>query len=276
MILRATLLALAGITALLAQPGAPPRRKIQVLIITGRDSHDWRGVTPVLRQHLEGTGLFEVRIAEEFRDAGPESLNGYDVAVLVYSDKTPAERWSDRSRNTLLGFVRSGKGLVVYHHSATAFLDWPEFARLSGGSYDRGAQHSPIHDFNVELVDREHPITRGLKATFHQPPDELYAHMQMQPAGSFHVLANAWDDHALYVTFHSPVEGPGQYEPLMWTVQANLGRVFATMIGHSVQAIQGEGFRVTFTRGVEWAATGAVTQPAPPSMAETRNGAAQE
>ena len=44
--------------------------------------------------------------------------------------------------------------------------------------------------------------------------------------------------------------------------------VFATMIGHSAKATQSAGFRTTFTRGVEWVATGDVTQPVPPDMSE--------
>jgi type 1 glutamine amidotransferase len=248
---------------------AAPARKIQVLIITGRDDHDWRGATPLMRQYLDAAGIFETRIAEEFRDAGSDSLKSYDVAVLVYSDKVPEERWSDRSRAALLDFVRSGKGLVIYHHSTTAFKDWPEFAKMCGGNYYAGAQHGPIHDFTVTFVDRDHPITRGLKQSFPQPWDELYASMQMQPPGSYHVLATAWDDHALYKgKSRTPLVGPGTDEPMMWTVDAGKGRVFATMIGHSAKATQSAGFIVTFTRGVEWAATGNVTLAPPPEMAE--------
>src|SRR5215475_4828498 len=92
------------------------QRKIQVVIITGRDDHDWRGATPLMRQYLDAADIFDTRIAEEFRDAGPESLNRYDVAVLVYSDKAPEDHWSARSRAVLLDFVRRGKGLVIYHH----------------------------------------------------------------------------------------------------------------------------------------------------------------
>ena len=54
----------------------------------------------------------------------------------------------------------------------------------------------------------------------------------------------------------------------MWTVDAGKGRVFATMIGHSAKATQSAGFIVTFTRGVEWAATGTVTQTPPAEMAD--------
>lgn len=256
---------------LLAQKAAPPpaAHKIQVLIITGRDDHDWRGVTPLMRQYLDAAGIFETRIAEEFRDAGPESFRPYDVAVLVYNDKAPADHWTGRTRQALFDFVQSGKGLVVYHHSSGAFKDWPEYARLCGGNYYGKAHHAEIHDFTVDFVDRQHPITRGLPKSFLQRQDELYANLQMQPEGSYHVLATAWDDHALYHgKSRVPLVGPGAHEPLMWTVNAGSGRVFATMIGHSAKAVRSAGFRVTFTRGVEWAATGAVTQPVPTDMLE--------
>ena len=268
---RFLLLLLAGLPLFAQQPApAPtPARKIQVLIITGRDDHDWRGATPLMRQYLDAAGIFETRITEEFRDAGPDSLRGYDVAVLVYSDKLPEDRWSDRSRAALLDFVRSGKGLVIYHHSTTAFPDWPEFAKLCGGNYWGGAQHGPIHDFTVTFTDRDHPITRGLKPSSPQAWDELYASMKMQPPGSYHVLATAWDDHALYKgKSRTPLVGPGANEPMLWTVEAGQGRVFATMIGHSAKATQSAGFIVTFTRGVEWAATGKVTQTPPAEMAD--------
>ena len=121
----------------------------------------------------------------------------------------------------------------------------------------------------MQFTDRDHPITRGLKKSFSQPYDELYSNMLMQPAGSYHVLATAWDDHALYKgRMKQPLPGPGRDEPMMWTISAGQGRVFATMIGHGADQVKGYGFRITFTRGVEWAATGAVTQPVPKEMIE--------
>ena len=265
--LRRTFFLQVGAAALLQ---AQAEKKLQVLIITGRDTHDWRGVTPLMRQYLEATGLFEVRIAEEFRDAGAQAFQGYDVAVIVYSDKSPEERWSEQTRRALLEFVHSGKGLVMYHHSTTAFKDWPEYGALCGGNYyGKNGQHSPIHSFVVDFVDREHPITKGLCASFPQTADELYAGMLMQPKGSYHVLATAYDDHALYNgKSKQPLVGAGTNEPVMWTIQSQKGRVFATMIGHSAEATQSLGWRTTFTRGVEWAATGNVTQRIPVELSE--------
>ena len=138
---------------------------------------------------------------------------------------------------------------MVYHHSAAGFQSWPEFASLCGGNYYGKAQHSPIHDFTVEFTDRDHPITRGLKKSFLETQDELYANLQMQSAGTYHVLATAWDDHALYGgKSRVPLEGAGKNEPLLWTAQTGAGRVFATMIGHSAKAVQSDGFRDFRTR----------------------------
>lgn len=268
--LRRTMLALPlAAIPLIQSSAADAPGKIQVLIVTGRDDHDWRGASALMRQYLDAAGVFEVRTTEEFHDAGAASLAPYDVVVLVYNDKAPADQWSERSKRTLLDFVHGGKGLVVYHHTLAGFQSWPEFATLCGGNYYKGAQHGPIHDFTVDFTDRDHPITKGLKKSFPQAQDELYANMAMQPAGSYHVLATAWDDHALYNgRSRTPLVGPGKDEPMIWTVQAGSGRVFATMLGHSAKAAQSEGFRITFTRGVEWAATERVTQPVPPEMAQ--------
>ena len=45
---------------------------------------------------LEDTGRFEVRVVEEFRGAGPETLAPYDLVVLNYDNKNQdALRWGD-------------------------------------------------------------------------------------------------------------------------------------------------------------------------------------
>src|SRR5574340_1045264 len=91
-----------------AQGGGPA--KIQTLIITGQNGHDWRGTTPLLRKALEDTGRFTVRVIEEFRGAGTETLAPYDLVVLNYYEKRDKNLWwGDRASNALLDYVKSGK-----------------------------------------------------------------------------------------------------------------------------------------------------------------------
>jgi type 1 glutamine amidotransferase len=252
---------------LLSQPPAAPA-KVRTLIITGENAHDWRSVTPELRKVLEATGRFDVRVTEEFRGAGPETLAPYDVVVLNYQDRRPDQRWGERADKALLDFVRSGKGLVMYHFAVAAFVGWDEYEKLSGGNWrPKQGQHSAAHDFTVDITDADHPITRGLRKSFPQQKDELYANLKWQPAGTYHVLATAYDDHALYQgKAPQPIPGPGVNEPILWTLQYGQGRVFATMLGHDAPAVNTLAFATTFTRGAEWAATGNVTLPIPAGM----------
>lgn len=275
LIVVATLLCACGLWVHAQQP-TPGPAKIPTLIVTGQNGHDWVGTTPVLRKLLEDTAKFEVRVTEEFRGAGPETLAPYDLVVLNYFERgRPELRWGQKTDSAFLDWVRSGKGVVVYHFSMAAFDGWTEYEKLSAGNWRPGnGHHSARHDFVVDVKDPEHPITKGLKASFPQSNDELYGNLRWQPAGSFHVLATAYDNHALYQFSRTdsrapqPLNGEGADEPMLWTVDYGKGRVFTTALGHDVATIQTPAFVTTFTRGAEWAATGKVTLPIPPAMAK--------
>lgn len=237
--------------------------KLKVLILTGVSNHDWRATTPVLREILERSGRFDVRVNEECRGCGLETFAPYDVLVLNYNDwKNSGPWWDDRARQALLDYVRNGKGLVSYHASNNAFWGWPEYDKLIGGTWRDTAGHGPYHPFTLNIVDREHPITKGLPASFAQN-DELYHLLSMQP--NIHVLANAFDDPK---NCNKPNEGcgTGKDEPLIWTLQYGLGRVFQTALGHDAKAMPSPGFVITLLRGTEWAATGTVTIPVPAEL----------
>lgn len=264
-----------GALAQAQQPATPPA-KISVLIITGQNGHNWRGTTPLLRKALEDTEKFDVRVTEEFRGAGPEALAPYDLVVLNYFERgRPELRWGDKTDGALLDYVRSGKGLVVYHFSVAAFNGWTEYEKMSAGNWrPNNGHHSAPHTFTIDIKDQEHPITKGLKLSFPQQNDELYGNLRWQPEGAYHVLATAYDDHKLYEASRTdakapqPLEGAGAHQPMLWTVDYGKGRVFVTALGHDVEQVQTPAFVTTFTRGAEWAATGKVTLPVPAAMAK--------
>jgi type 1 glutamine amidotransferase len=68
-------------------------------------------------------------------------------------------------------------------------------------------------------------------------------------------------------------KGTGEDEPMLMAIRYGKGRVFHTTLGHDPAAMRCVGFIVTFQRGVEWAASGKVTQKPPkdfPTATETR------
>lgn len=251
-----------------AQPAAPA--KIRTLLITGEDvaGHQWRLVSPQLRRALEESGRFDVRVTEDFRSATAATLQPYDLVLVNYFDRNDkALWWGEAAQKALEQHVQSGKGLVIFHFSLAAFNGWTEWEKMSGGNWrPNNGHHSPPHRFAVEIKDANHPITRGLRAKFWQPYDELYANLRWQPEGSYHVLATAYDDHKLYVNPRQPTPGDGKHHPILWTVNYGQGRVFMTALGHDIASVQTSGFTTTFTRGAEWAATGNVTLEIPRRM----------
>jgi type 1 glutamine amidotransferase len=270
------LLAILGVAILSGQGKAPPGPpKLQVLIITGQNGHDWKGTTPVLKKELEDTGKFEVRVNEEFRGAGPETLAPYDVVVVNYMERGQAQlRWGERADNAFLDYVRSGKGVVLYHFTLAAFTGWTEFEKMSAGNWRAGnGHHSARHDFTVDIKDANNPILKGLMTPLRVQNEELYSNLKWQPEGTYHVLATAYDDHSLYDEKASdarnkqPMSGAGINEPILWTTEYGKGRVFVTALGHDADTSSEPTFKVTFTRGTEWAATGKVTIPVPSDMA---------
>src|SRR4051812_43834754 len=122
-----------------AQTTVPGRdaNKLQVLILTGYNMHDWRTMTSALRQELENTGKFQVRVNEEPAGIGPETLYGYDVIVINYTNYQGrfGPTFPQRTRRALLDHLAQGKGIVAYHAALSAFAEWPEYEKLIGGAW---------------------------------------------------------------------------------------------------------------------------------------------
>ena len=264
---------------------------IRVLILTGQNNHDWRKTTPVLENMLLNTGRFDVRVNEEPTGMTLETLAIYNVVVLNYN----GPRWGHTAEMALEDFVRSGHGLVGVHGANWSFSGlvvlgpgsvptgiieppWRAYKQMIGGVWSEkppASGHAPRHQFVVKIVDPNSPITNGLPKTF-EANDELYHNMHMAPG--VHILATAYDDTANKPKTpppsaakrsegarwpHLDMNPTGKNEPMLWTIRYGRGRTFYTTLGHDVKAMDMPGFSTTFVRGVEWAATGTVKQPAP-------------
>jgi type 1 glutamine amidotransferase len=252
--------------------------KIKALIVDGQNNHNWKGTTPVLKQLLEETKLFTVDVATspEKGSAGFKPKFGdYAVVVMNYN----GDDWSTETQAAFVEFVKNGGGLVIYHAADNSFPKWKEYNEMIGlggwggrnekdGPYiryrdgkivrddskGRGGSHGKQHEYVVEHIDREHPITKGLPPQWRHVSDELYDRLR-GPAKNLTVLATAFSD--------KNTGGTGENEPALMTIQFGKGRVFHTIMGHDVKQMNCVGFAVTYQRGTEWAATGKVTQKAP-------------
>ncbi len=270
--MRKWLLLAASLCAAAQTPAPVPDRfyfdegKIRVLILTGRNNHDWRATTPLLRRALEAAGRFDVRVTEEPAGIDEKTLRPYDVLVSNYC----GPRWGPPAEEAVENFVRSGKGLVVVHAASYPFGDavvlgekmtrtgvyqapWAAWGEMTGAAWSEQEPrtgHGRRHPFRVEWADPQQPVAQGMAPFLIS--DELYHNFRLKPGNR--VLAEALDDPSQ--------NGTGKREPLIWTRSFGKGRVFHTALGHDVDAMLAPGFLASYARGVEWAATGEVRLPA--------------
>ncbi|MEZ5742441.1 MAG: ThuA domain-containing protein [Sphingomonadaceae bacterium] len=274
-----------------AVPVDPREERLKLLIISGRNSyeHDWTGVNNRLRTQLQDTGRFDVRVTEDFDSGTLAMLKAYDVVVLNYSSRwnyadAQQQLWSPAAFQALYDYVAQGGGLVAYHSSFTWGRDIPEYKRLVGATMQPGvSRRAPPDAFQVELVDREHPVTKGLRRFQWTFMEDMYTNMVFDPQAKVHVLATAYEDAAFYdrdkvsekypADAYSPdklakMKGINASHPQIWVQDYGKGRVFSITLGHGPDTIQYDGFKTLFARGAEWAATGKVTIPAYEKAAE--------
>lgn len=248
--------------------------KVKVLFLTGEidaQYHDWRASTEYLRAALEKSGRFEVKVVEQAAGIGEATLKPFDVVVVNYN----GPRWGAGSERAVEQFVRGGKGLVSFHGvtygpfygqvfdakwKAGPDGGWLNYASLIGARWQpANIGHGRRHVFEVEWKDKTHPVAQGLPERF-TANDELYHKLDLLP--ETRVLASAFNDTA--------IGGTGKPEPIVWTAQFGSGRTFHMTLGHDLSAISQAGFVTAFSRGVEWAATGAVRPAVPTAQAPVR------
>ncbi len=206
-------------------------------------------------------------------DAWRPDFAAHDVVVSNYN----GELWPEPVRQALEAYVSGGGGFVAVHAANNSHPEWKgynemiavggwggrselsgPYLRLRDGAWTkdmtpgRGGSHGEKHEFTVETRAADHPIMKDLPAKWLHATDELYDRLR-GPAKNVTVLASAFSEEG--------TRGSGEHEPILMAIDHGKGRVFHTTLGHDTTAMSSVGFQETLKRGVEWAATGAVTFP---------------
>lgn len=221
---------------------------IKLLLVTGQDypSHVWRETAPALRQLLEQDKRFRVRLIEDPHALDSAKLTNYD-AVLLHFQNWQAPGPGAAARENLKQFVANGGGLISVHFACGAWHgEWPEFQSILGRVWHgtNGPQHDKRDPFMVRIVDREHPITRGLEDF--ETDDELYTCLTGD--APIHVLADA----------RSKVDRKDH--PMAFVRDYGKGRVFLTTLGHDVRAFTNSSVPQLIRQGCAWAARAPITE----------------
>ena len=222
-------------------------KPVKALIVTGHHhpGHDWRKLTAALIGVLEQDPRVVAHVTENPEDLANIKRADYDAVLMNYCNWDKAGL-SDAAKNGFVNYLKSGGGLSIIHYSNGAFTPtipnthsvWPEYHTKMVRRYwlhGKGASgHDKYGPFKVDIANKSHPITRGLKPF--PTIDELY----FRQAGDQPIEP--------LVTARSNVTKKD--EPLAFAYNYEKARVFQTLLGHADESIRGAGALIR--RGLIW------------------------
>jgi hypothetical protein len=207
------------------------------------------------------TGAFEATVSEDPATLLPDSLNQYDALVMNniherdpflppnLRDLPPDQQQAAQDQvkaiqQSILDFVKGGKGLVGIHAATAACQTWPEYGELMGGYY---ASHI-AGDVAVKLDDPGHPTTACFGGQGFRITDEVYIFGPPYSRQNLRILASL--DLA---QMPDPGRRPDKDYAVSWVRSYGQGRVFYCTLGHAAETYWNPLMLKHFLAGVQFA-----------------------
>lgn len=209
---------------------------IRVLIVGGGSSHDFdRWYKQADAKTLERDGLAIVTYT-----SNPDSILYYlpSTDVLFLSNNQPVD--NPKVRRAIFDYITSGKGLILAHAALWYnWKDWPEYnlQLASGGS--RG--HNEYGSFNVTVINKNHPVTKGVENKF-TLKDELYYYTPDPAGAGAEVLATA------------SAESSDKTYPSVFVVKHPKARIVGIALGHDAASHDIAPYQNLLRNAVRWVA----------------------
>jgi type 1 glutamine amidotransferase len=139
-------------------------------------------------------------------------------------------------------FVAAGNGFYSLHNNAFVSRSSKNYREVQGGV---GLNHPPLRPYKVRIVNKEHPVTRGVE-DFMVTDEQHYLIYDKDPKNILLHSENV-DGLTFWATMLDPIEGgPGASGPPRnlgtttvsgWAHEYGKGRVVFTAMGHTIHAM---------------------------------------
>ena len=227
-----------ALSPLLAEEAEPT---FNILVVTSGHGADLPNFHRMFDE-MPGIAYSRAVLPRDMDMLAPGLEKKYDLVLTYCVNNHPI---TDAQRENFAALIKSGMPLFVLHHSLVGYANWSLYREMVGGQYllteteIDGVLHPASSykydlDINVQVMDRDHPITRGIENfTIH---DEGYLNMYVREG--VHVLLKT--DH------------PYSTPELAWTTQYGKGPVFVLTLGHDNHAFANPNFRQIVRQGIQW------------------------
>ncbi|MEO9893635.1 ThuA domain-containing protein [Aurantibacter sp.] len=256
-----------------------------------RSAYTWKGEKYISEFPIDGiSSTIALEEPKTDQDFNPD-FSKYDLVITNFGWN--AAPWPETTQKNFEKFMSEGGGLVVFHAADNSFPKWEAYNKMIGlggwgertekdgpyvyyndagelirdNSVGKGGAHGPQSEYQIQLRNSEHPITKGMPEVWMHTKDELYNSLR-GPAENMEIIATAYSD--------PNNKGTGRHEPALMVLNYGKGRIFHNIMGHVDYSVACVGFLTSMLRGAEWAATGAVTQEIPVDFPTAKKSSSRE
>jgi len=222
-----TILFVCGFKSLAGQPG--------IVLISGEPEYFSSNSLPAFAQLLTSNYQFRCTYLERRASnniPGLEALETADLAILFVRRLT----LPDDQLNRIKKYLDSGKPLIGLRTASHAFENWKEWDHeVLGGNYHMHHGNTLVATARVNAAERNHPILRNVAPEF-------------KTGGSLYKTSPLGEQTTLLLMGSLEGQPP---EPMAWTHDYKMARVFYTSLGHP-QDFENGAFRQMLINAVFW------------------------
>ncbi|KPL22937.1 MAG: hypothetical protein AMJ75_07075 [Phycisphaerae bacterium SM1_79] len=207
------------------------------------------------------TGAFKAVISDDPRLLRSDKLKQFDALVmnniherepflpddfarLKDEQKAAAQKFDKAIKQSILEYVRSGKGVVGIHAATAACQSWPEYGDMMGAYYG-GHIHQEVV---IRPEDPKHPINACFGGKPFTIRDEIYIFREPYSRKKVHVIASLD-----LSRMEDPQKRPDKDYAVSWLRAYGKGRVFYTTLGHEPATYWNPVFLQHLLAGVQFA-----------------------
>lgn len=227
------------------------QHKMKVLVLTERGGQHG-GFTDAGMKWLGDEALKQNFSITEINNAQPITEAYLSQFSLIIQLDFPPYTWPKEAEDAFIKYIEDGRGgWIGFHHASLlgefdGYPLWQWFSDFMGGIRYKN-YIAPLADGTLIVEDKQHPVMKGVPASFVIPDDEWYTY-DKSPRPNVHVLANV--DEATYTPDSDIKMGD---HPVVWVNESKKARNVYFQIGHSKKLYDTEGFTTMFRNAIQWA-----------------------
>lgn len=241
---------------------AKPAKPRRVLVW----DHSWAHIpNPFAEKALEilgrKSGAFEATVSDDPRLLLGDKLPRFDALVmnniherdpflpadfgqLDAQQKEAAKKFDAAVKQSILEYVRGGKGVVGIHAATAALQNWPEYGEMIGGYYGGHI----LQEVPIKLDDPKHPLNACFGGKPWRIKDEIYIAREPHTPANLRILMSLDLEQ-----MKDPGMRPDKIYAISWVRPYEKGRVFYTTLGHAPETYWNPLFLEHVLAGIQFA-----------------------